>query len=287
MLKIKQCNKCGTVKSINEFSKDKNSKDGFCYQCKECYKHYCQRPDVKRRAKEYFQEYNKRPEVKEKAKKRTKEYSKEYYKRPEIKERIKKRSKEYYKNNGQKPEVKERKKEYNKEYLQKPEVKEKRKKYHREYLQRPEVKKRRKKWNKEYGKVYFQKIEVKERMKEYYRNRRLTDPQFKLSNNISRAIRLSLNGNKAGRHWEDLVGYTLRELKFHLEKQFDLFMSWENQGSYWHIDHVKPISWFKFTQPEDEEFKECWELKNLQPMEKIENIIKGNRISYKTIKQYE
>ena len=55
-------------------------------------------------------------------------------------------------------------------------------------------------------------------------------------------------------------------------------MTWDNYGSYWWIDHIKPRSLFKYEKPEDKEFKECWALKNLQPMEKIANIKKGNKI---------
>ena len=54
-------------------------------------------------------------------------------------------------------------------------------------------------------------------------------------------------------------------------------MNWENYGSYWHIDHIKPKSLFIFESLEDEEFKQCWSLNNLRPLEAKENIRKGNR----------
>jgi hypothetical protein len=53
-------------------------------------------------------------------------------------------------------------------------------------------------------------------------------------------------------------------------------MTWENYGE-WHVDHIKPISSFTFETCEDEEFKICWSLDNLQPMWGIENIKKGNK----------
>ena len=86
----------------------------------------------------------------------------------------------------------------------------------------------------------------------------------------------SLRGKKEGRRWESLVGYKLKDLIMHLEKQFDENMSQVNYGSYWWIDHIKPRSLFNYTIPEDKEFKECWSLGNLQPMEKIANIKKSN-----------
>jgi hypothetical protein len=79
-----------------------------------------------------------------------------------------------------------------------------------------------------------------------------------------------------GRHWESLVSYNLNDLVKHLEKQFDDKMNWENYGSYWHIDHIKPKSLFKYVYPEDEDFKKCWSLENLQPLEKIANMRKKN-----------
>lgn len=95
---------------------------------------------------------------------------------------------------------------------------------------------------------------------------------------LSLGIRRSLNGNKGGRHWESLVGYTLEQLKDHLESLFQSGMLWDNYGFYgWHIDHKRPISSFSFTEPEDEEFKQCWALENLQPLWAEDNIKKSDK----------
>jgi 5-methylcytosine-specific restriction endonuclease McrA len=50
-------------------------------------------------------------------------------------------------------------------------------------------------------------------------------------------------------------------------------MTWENYGIYWHIDHIKPLSWFNL----ETEFKDAWALSNLQPLEATKNLSKGNR----------
>ncbi len=93
------------------------------------------------------------------------------------------------------------------------------------------------------------------------------------------SVYLSLKGNKNGRHWEDLIGYTKDELKQHLEKQFVDGMSWDNYGRCgWSIDHKMPISFFKFTSPEEVEFKMCWRLENLRPLWHTDNISKGAKI---------
>lgn len=82
---------------------------------------------------------------------------------------------------------------------------------------------------------------------------------------MSSMVRYSLNGNKRGNSWEKLVGYTVDDLKKHLEKQFIDGMSWENRNL-WQIDHKTPVSVFNFSNPKDTDFQRCWALKNLQPL---------------------
>ncbi|HCR36375.1 TPA: hypothetical protein DIU22_05055 [Candidatus Woesebacteria bacterium] len=104
-------------------------------------------------------------------------------------------------------------------------------------------------------------------------------PKYRLDNNIRPRISKSLKGKKAGRKWETLVGYTLQDLYQHFEKQFDEKMNWENYGKYWHLDHIVPKSWFLYSTAEEQAFKNCWALANLQPLEVKKNLIKGNRFS--------
>lgn len=55
-------------------------------------------------------------------------------------------------------------------------------------------------------------------------------------------------------------------------------MSWENHGIYWHIDHIYPQSLLPYESMEDDNFKKCWTLDNLRPLEKVANMKKGNKI---------
>lgn len=128
---------------------------------------------------------------------------------------------------------------------------------------------------KDYRKENKDKISEKKRV--YERRKRETDPKYKLDKNISRSINSSLKNGKGGKHWEDLVGYTLNDLYGHLEKLFKDGMNWENQGKYWEIDHIIPKSWFKYKTYEDEEFKLCWSLPNLQPLRTEINRKKNNK----------
>jgi len=62
-------------------------------------------------------------------------------------------------------------------------------------------------------------------------------------------------------------------------------MNWGNHGSYWHIDHIRPHSEFKYFSMEDEAFKECWALTNLRPLEAEQNKLDGSiRVRHTKIK---
>ena len=114
----------------------------------------------------------------------------------------------------------------------------------------------------------------------YMRNRR-QDEAFRLKSNISRQISLSLkkrNGSKYGQGVFQKLGYSISQLKEHLQNQFDKNMNWENYGSYWHIDHIIPHSNFTYLNLDDDSFKECWKLENLRPLEAKENIRKSNKM---------
>lgn len=85
--KTKICSRCEQEKPHNEFYKDKRTKDGRAYQCKEC---------QKERASKNYKE------------KRTKKKRKEYYEQTKAKQR--KQARKYYKEN--KEDVLEKQREY-------------------------------------------------------------------------------------------------------------------------------------------------------------------------------
>lgn len=107
----------------------------------------------------------------------------------------------------------------------------------------------------------------KKLIRSYERNRYHTEPKIKLATCISTHMRVALKGNKAGKKWESLVGYTLEDLMKHLESRFQPGMNWKNHSKHgWHVDHIIPKSSFVYTSHEDEQFKKCWALDNLQPL---------------------
>lgn len=71
-----------------------------------------------------------------------------------------------------------------------------------------------------------------------------------------------------------LLKYTPEELKHNMESKFDENMNWENYGNKWQIDHIIHVSYFKDETP----FYIANSLDNLRPLDKIENISRGNRL---------
>ena len=53
-------------------------------------------------------------------------------------------------------------------------------------------------------------------------------------------------------------------------------MSWDNYGSYWHIDHIRPCASFNLQNEEEQQI--CFHYSNLQPLTAKDNIIKGARL---------
>ena len=125
---------------------------------------------------------------------------------------------------------------------------------------------------------WAKKYPLKRRLQEQRANKKTrSTPQGKLNNCMCRNIGKALKGNEKGRRWESLVDFKLDQLKKHLEKHFLSGMTWDNYGK-WHIDHVIPTSVFNFEKPEDDDFKRCWSLQNLQPLWALDNIKKGNKL---------
>lgn len=106
-----------------------------------------------------------------------------------------------------------------------------------------------------------------------------TDLKYNLNNRMRCLMWQGLKKNKGGHKWQDLVGYSIDDLRRHLEKQFKDGMSWERfLAGEIHVDHKIPRSAFNFSHPEHIDFKKCWALKNLQPLWAKENMSKGSRL---------
>lgn len=130
---------------------------------------------------------------------------------------------------------------------------------------------------------------------------RRQNPLIKLRHQVSVLIRYYLNGVKGGTLL-NYLSYTIKDLKQHLEAQFEPWMTWQNWGTYnpktwndndistwtWQLDHIIPQSNLPYTSMEDENFKKCWALENLRPYSAKQNILDGTgRIRHKKEFNYE
>lgn len=147
------------------------------------------------------------------------------------------------------------------------------------------------------GKCYFDHTspDFKEKMSEAKKGQsvwnagtsKYTKEQRTIRTNLSSAIRIRLNrrnSSKKGDSYLEKLGYTIEQLKVHLESKFypnprtGEAMSWDNWSHCgWHIDHVIPDSWFTYQTMDDQAFKDSWALSNLQPKWAFENFSKNNR----------
>lgn len=125
--------------------------------------------------------------------------------------------------------------------------------------------------NKEAIKARGKKYNIKNRKRinalsnAHAKRKRAESPSFRINKNMSKAIWATLKDKKGYVSWNKLVNYSKEELMIHLESKFTKGMTWENYGrNGWHVDHIIPRC--KFDSSNDEEFKKCWCLDNLQPL---------------------
>ena len=119
--------------------------------------------------------------------------------------------------------------------------------------------------------------EKKKESRRKSQRKRHSTPEGKLNNYLSKHMRRCLSRtNETASQLKHSLPYTISELRTHLERQFTKGMSWEKRSE-WHIDHIIPLSSFKFTSSLDLEFKAAWALSNLRPLWKKENLSKGKK----------
>lgn len=122
--------------------------------------------------------------------------------------------------------------------------------------------------------------EYKQRLYAYQsqwaKERRKTNPAYHIKQTLRHALWEALKGRKKSRHLMELLGCTIEELILHLEKQFQIGMTWENYGQLgWEIDHIHPCASFNFSNPE--QLATCFHYTNLQPLWGMDNLRKSNR----------
>lgn len=128
----------------------------------------------------------------------------------------------------------------------------------------------------------------------FYANHK-NEPEYRIRKIVSSAISKALKKSDSSKNSQSCLKYlpyTIQQLKEHLEKQFEPWMTWQNWGNYkketwnnndistwtWQIDHIIPHSIFQYSSMEDDSFNKCWALDNLRPLSaKLNNFDGANR----------
>lgn len=172
-----------------------------------------------------------------------------------------------------------------KEYNARHDVKERLKKYRK--INKEKLNIQNKEWHKnnpEKSKIIKKRKEKKLRKKDVY----------KLRAHVSRQINFALyrsGSSKCGESVLKYLPYTIKELKQHIEKQFEPWMNWNNYGIYtmstwddldtstwtWQIDHIVPQCKLPYDSMTHDNFKKCWALNNLRPLSAKQNCLDGAR----------
>lgn len=170
-------------------------------------------------------------------------------------------------------EINERRRENYKSNNEK--IKESSRKYYHE--NRDLINEKRKERSNKKSLEYYHKNKDVQNKKTIERNklRMLNDSKFKLSHNIRVLIRKSLQNQFTTKSKKtiEILGCSFDEFKIHLESQFDDKMNWDNQGTYWHMDHIIPIS----SAETEEDVYRLNHYTNFQPLYWLDNLKKSNK----------
>lgn len=247
-IKLKICSKCKIEKEYKYFHVCKSKNCGIRSQCKEC-------TNLNTRIKNI--------DNKEQIKIRNKEYQKD--------------NKEYFIN--YRNEHKEHHNEINKKYREE----------NKEFIKDINIKYRKNNREKvnQYARTYFKKLKdtgkfdyVKHNINklERHNERMQNDTLYHMKHNIRGVIKKAIS-NKfyiKSKKTLNILGCNFEEFKKYIESKFDDKMNWNNHGTYWIYDHIKPIS----LATNEQEVYELNHYTNFQSLEKIENLYKSNKYPY-------
>lgn len=101
--------------------------------------------------------------------------------------------------------------------------------------------------------------------------------QLWIKHTLRKQLRKYVKGGHKKKSAVDLVGCEIKQLREHLESQFERGMNWNNYGTHWHIDHIFPCAKWDLTDIEQQ--KQCFHYTNLRPMRAKENIAKSDKVT--------
>jgi hypothetical protein len=247
-LETKICKGCGEEKNLEDFHKDKNTKDGYKAMCKECRKietsEYCfkNREVIREKVKKYRENNKGYIEINKKYREKNREFVFKLKKEWSESEKGRESRRRYYQENTE--NIKQKVKIYCDKNSEKIKTQRRKMRETDEY----------KLWMSRYRKIH-----------------RKTHPHIYAWRSLLRNTITRL-GTKKETQTIKLLGYSATILKEHIENLFTEGMTWENYGK-WHIDHIKPVSSFD----KNEKVSVVCSLENLQPLWALDNLRKLNK----------
>jgi hypothetical protein len=99
---------------------------------------------------------------------------------------------------------------------------------------------------------------------------------LRLIGSMRSRINILLRGKDRSKRSLQILGCSVIEWKAHLESKFKPGMTWENYGSVWEIDHIKPLS--KALEQGEKFLYKAFHYTNTEPLFKSENRKKSNKV---------
>lgn len=121
----------------------------------------------------------------------------------------------------------------------------------------------------EYEKNNREKINLRSR--ERYK----IDNNYRMKKILRSRFKKTMSGKKKYKSILTYLEISMEQFLHWIEYQFTDNMTWENQGSYWEIDHVMPCSYYNLNLKTD--IEKCFHWKNMRPLSKEENTKKSNK----------
>jgi hypothetical protein len=106
-----------------------------------------------------------------------------------------------------------------------------------------------------------------------------TDPLFKLIRNLRTRTLEALKGHTKSAKTLELLGCTAEFFHTYIESLFKPGMTWENQGTAWHDDHIKPFAAFDNLDDPAQQREVC-HYTNHRPEWGSENMSRGCKIAF-------
>lgn len=105
---------------------------------------------------------------------------------------------------------------------------------------------------------------------------KICSPLTCLASNVRSRVNSALKSKNLTKNNSSVeyLGCSIGEYKIYIEEKFESWMSWENHGTGWHIDHIIPLM---YGDPTEEDVIERLHYTNTQPLEAKANMSKGNR----------